>query len=104
MTRCPRCGADNAIVNQCGCDPNNMPTKPLVELPDPKQLRRPLIIEWGVKVLRLGKKRWEFLASKGTTNGLRVHALRFRTLTDADNTARDIEEGNPGVKAKVITF
>lgn len=23
---CPTCGAANEIVNQCGCDPNNMPT------------------------------------------------------------------------------
>lgn len=26
MHLCPRCAAENAIVNQCGCDPNNMPT------------------------------------------------------------------------------
>ncbi len=25
---CPSCGADNGIVNQCGCDPDNMPTTP----------------------------------------------------------------------------
>lgn len=25
---CPTCGAANDIVNQCGCDPNNMPTRP----------------------------------------------------------------------------
>lgn len=24
---CPQCDAANEIVNQCGCDPNNMPTK-----------------------------------------------------------------------------
>ncbi len=24
---CPKCGATNAIVNQCGCDPHNLPTK-----------------------------------------------------------------------------
>lgn len=24
---CSCCGKDNEIVNQCGCDPNNMPTK-----------------------------------------------------------------------------
>ena len=24
---CHTCGKDNNIVNQCGCDPNNMPTK-----------------------------------------------------------------------------
>ncbi len=24
---CPTCGAANEIVNQCGCDPDNMPTK-----------------------------------------------------------------------------
>ena len=28
MTRCPTRGADNAIVNQCRCDPNNLPTCP----------------------------------------------------------------------------
>jgi hypothetical protein len=28
--KCPRCGADNAIVNQCGCDPNNLPTSPRI--------------------------------------------------------------------------
>lgn len=27
MTRCPKCGAENAIVNLCGCDPNNLPTR-----------------------------------------------------------------------------
>jgi hypothetical protein len=27
---CPRCGRVGAIVNQCGCDPNNMPTRPEV--------------------------------------------------------------------------
>jgi hypothetical protein len=25
--RCPKCGRENEIVNQCGCDPNNMPTR-----------------------------------------------------------------------------
>lgn len=25
---CMSCGAENDIVNQCGCDPNNMPTAP----------------------------------------------------------------------------
>lgn len=25
--KCHRCGADNQIVNQCRCDPNNLPTK-----------------------------------------------------------------------------
>ena len=27
MTRCPKCGAENAIVNLCGCDPQNLPTR-----------------------------------------------------------------------------
>ena len=27
MYRCHKCGSLNAIVNQCGCDPNNMPTR-----------------------------------------------------------------------------
>ncbi len=27
MTKCPICGSENAIVNRCGCDPNNLPTK-----------------------------------------------------------------------------
>ena len=26
--RCGRCGAANQIVNQCRCDPNNLPTTP----------------------------------------------------------------------------
>ena len=26
MTKCGTCGASNAIVNQCRCDPNNLPT------------------------------------------------------------------------------
>lgn len=26
--RCSHCGAANRFVNQCGCDPNNTPTKP----------------------------------------------------------------------------
>jgi len=30
--KCGQCGADNQIVNQCGCDKENMPTKPLPEL------------------------------------------------------------------------
>ena len=25
--RCSRCGQQNHIVNECGCDPNNLPTK-----------------------------------------------------------------------------
>ena len=25
--RCPKCGRENEIVNQCGCDPNNLPTR-----------------------------------------------------------------------------
>src|SRR5262245_31434120 len=28
MTRCPTCGHDGKIVNECRCDPNNLPTKP----------------------------------------------------------------------------
>lgn len=27
MTTCPICGSRNHIVNQCRCDPNNLPTK-----------------------------------------------------------------------------
>jgi hypothetical protein len=26
MSPCSRCGAANYIVNECGCDPNNVPT------------------------------------------------------------------------------
>jgi hypothetical protein len=26
--KCPRCGASNRIVNECGCDPGNLPTRP----------------------------------------------------------------------------
>lgn len=26
--RCPRCGKVNEFVNQCACDPNNLPTVP----------------------------------------------------------------------------
>jgi hypothetical protein len=33
--KCPRCGRLNHIVNQCGCDPANLPTKcNLVEVRD----------------------------------------------------------------------
>ena len=28
MTKCPKCNAENEIVNQCRCDPNNLPTVP----------------------------------------------------------------------------
>ncbi len=31
--KCGTCGAANKIVNACGCDPNNLPTKPAAELP-----------------------------------------------------------------------
>ncbi len=27
MNKCGRCGAQARIVNECGCDKNNMPTK-----------------------------------------------------------------------------
>ncbi len=27
MMKCGKCGKENEIVNQCGCDPNNLPTK-----------------------------------------------------------------------------
>ncbi|RLI52784.1 MAG: hypothetical protein DRO87_12650 [Candidatus Thorarchaeota archaeon] len=30
--KCSTCGAENKIVNQCCCDPNNLPTRPLPEL------------------------------------------------------------------------
>ncbi len=31
--KCPECGASNAIVNRCRCDPNNLPTTvPVPEL------------------------------------------------------------------------
>jgi hypothetical protein len=29
--KCHKCGKENEIVNQCGCDPNNMPTQPAIE-------------------------------------------------------------------------
>lgn len=32
---CPDCGADNAFVNQCGCDPENMPTRVQGHTPGP---------------------------------------------------------------------
>lgn len=25
--KCPTCGKDNRIVNECRCDPNNLPTR-----------------------------------------------------------------------------
>ena len=28
---CPTCGAHNKIVNQCRCDPNNLPTRPMTQ-------------------------------------------------------------------------
>jgi hypothetical protein len=31
--KCPTCGAENEIVNQCHCDPNNMPTVTRSPLP-----------------------------------------------------------------------
>lgn len=27
MTKCPKCGHEGKIVNECHCDPNNLPTK-----------------------------------------------------------------------------
>lgn len=27
MIKCPTCGHEEKIVNECGCDPNNMPTR-----------------------------------------------------------------------------
>lgn len=30
-TKCPICGRQNRIVNQCRCDPNNLPTQPLAD-------------------------------------------------------------------------
>lgn len=35
--KCARCGKDNQIVNQCGCDPDNLPTKPVEVEADGKQ-------------------------------------------------------------------
>lgn len=26
--KCSTCGAMNQIINECGCDPNNLPTRP----------------------------------------------------------------------------
>lgn len=36
--RCDRCGRDNEFVNQCGCDPHNMPTRVPAEGPGPWEL------------------------------------------------------------------
>lgn len=33
MTKCPRCGHEGKIVNECGCDPHNMPTRPVDPCP-----------------------------------------------------------------------
>lgn len=33
MTKCPTCGHEGSIVNECGCDPNNMPTRPVDPCP-----------------------------------------------------------------------
>ena len=27
--KCPRCGKENRIVNECKCDPDNLPTRPV---------------------------------------------------------------------------
>mgnify|MGYP001324394886 CR=1 FL=1 len=32
--KCYKCGAENKIVNQCGCDAQNMPTTPKLKLTD----------------------------------------------------------------------
>jgi len=29
ITVCPTCGRNNSIVNECGCDPDNLPTRPV---------------------------------------------------------------------------
>lgn len=55
-----------------------------------------------VKVLRPGRKRWEFLSSNGRTNSLRIHAINFRSQDDAKEQATYIEANNPGFKAKVV--
>ena len=42
---CNRCGTNNEIVNQCGCDPENMPTRPThcracrIEIEEPDRLQ-----------------------------------------------------------------
>jgi hypothetical protein len=72
-----------------------------------RQPQRPHLMpatEYAVKVLRPGRKRWEFLEPTGSCCNLRVHAARFKTLAGADNQAEYVMANNDDVKAKVVTL
>lgn len=54
-----------------------------------------------VKVLPPGGKAWKFLASGGSVNGLRVHALQF-SQERATACAQEIKDENAGWDAKIV--
>jgi hypothetical protein len=66
---CPRCGADNYIVNQCGCDPDNLPTRVPPPAADPH-----------LKLIREARdsivKTWAYVAALRQAVYSRVEAYR----------------------------
>jgi len=59
------------------------------------------ITEFVIVVTKPGQKRGKLLSSDGKVTGLRLHALRFPTLTRAEEVRSQLEELNPGVRAVV---
>lgn len=60
MTTCPRCGQENKIVNQCRCDPNNLPTTPIYV----GRYARSVETGWLGRITSTYEERW-----RATTNG-----------------------------------
>ncbi len=47
---CPDCGKENAFVNQCRCDPNNLPTRPVTA---PAVVGQRLVVANNMHVFRI---------------------------------------------------
>ena len=77
--QCPTCGRRNAIVNQCGCDPNNLPTPVIPELP----------INWD----DCTKEQLEWLSANGAK----------RNRDDADKCLLDLAEAYAPFAAEIAS-
>lgn len=82
-TRCSRCGQANRIVNQCGCDPENLPTR----VPYPAIRTDEALLVWlSVRYpARNGMAEGSFLAFHHETNGELI-SVSYGRLSDEEKS------------------
>lgn len=57
---------------------------------------------WYVKVRKTGQRRWRFVAPKGETCTLKVHACRWESLDHAYLSLDLMTKANPGLEFRVV--